>query len=184
MVCIKKGVVLIAKKKEAIDKELFSEDTLLAIELLIENIRKKHNVSYEKCLDIINKRINNKKSILIPCSIFKQRTLGILEVITKYLKEHHSLSYKEISVLLNRNERTIWATYNATKKKNKEKFNIKESKVNVPVSIFTNRNLGPLEVLTTHLKDDHNLSYHDIAILLNRDDRTIWTAYNRSLNKK
>jgi len=28
------------------------------------------------------------------------------------------------------------------------------------------------------------MSYHEIAVMLNRDDRTIWTAYNKAKEKK
>ncbi|MFH1770128.1 MAG: hypothetical protein ABH828_01075 [archaeon] len=34
------------------------------------------------------------------------------------------------------------------------------------------------------MKEEKNLSYHEIAILLNRDDRTIWTAYSRVQKKR
>ncbi|MBW2965246.1 hypothetical protein KY363_07350, partial [Candidatus Woesearchaeota archaeon] len=53
----------------------------------------------------------------------------------------------------------------------------------VPSSIFIDRDLAPLESITEYLKEKHGLSFHEIALLLNRDDRTVWTCYNRASKK-
>lgn len=55
--------------------------------------------------------------------------------------------------------------------------------VNIPIEIFQDRSLAVLEVLVRYMKDDLGLSYAEIAVLLNRDDRTIWTVYNRGKKK-
>jgi len=34
------------------------------------------------------------------------------------------------------------------------------------------------------MKESFGMTYHEIALSLNRDDRTIWTVYNRALKKK
>ena len=54
----------------------------------------------------------------------------------------------------------------------------------IPSFVFKDRRLKVLEVLVEYLKENHNLNYHEIAILLNRDDRTIWTVYQRALKKR
>mgnify|MGYP001616360892 CR=1 FL=1 len=54
----------------------------------------------------------------------------------------------------------------------------------IPSFVFKDRRLKVLEVLVEYLKEDCNLSYHEIASLLNRDDRTIWTVYQRALKKR
>jgi hypothetical protein len=41
-----------------------------------------------------------------------------------------------------------------------------------------------MESVVFYMKDDLEKSYHEIAVYLNRDDRTIWTVYNRALKKK
>ncbi len=56
--------------------------------------------------------------------------------------------------------------------------------LNIPISIFTDRSLASLEVVVEYLKEVKNLSYHQIAVLLNRNDRTIWTCYNRAKAKR
>ena len=55
--------------------------------------------------------------------------------------------------------------------------------VAIPSSIFKNRCLAPLESITEYLKDEKGMSYHESALLLNRNDRTIWTCYNRAKKK-
>jgi len=60
--------------------------------------------------------------------------------------------------------------------------NIEE--IEVPLSLFRDRSLSVLEVLSEYLKDKLNYSYHEIATMLNRDDRTIWTAYKKSVKKQ
>lgn len=54
----------------------------------------------------------------------------------------------------------------------------------IPVSLFLDRSLSVFEVLIEFLKDTQNLSYHEIAVLTNRDDRTIWTIYSRVQKKR
>ena len=65
------------------------------------------------------------------------------------------------------------------------KRNIEELKaeINIPLSIFDDRRLGVLESLVSYLRDNLSLKNSEIARLLNRDDRTIWTVYNRVQKK-
>ncbi|MBN2367780.1 hypothetical protein JXC34_02085 [Candidatus Woesearchaeota archaeon] len=41
-----------------------------------------------------------------------------------------------------------------------------------------------MESAVSYMKDSCGMTYHEIALALNRDDRTIWTVYKRSLQKK
>lgn len=56
--------------------------------------------------------------------------------------------------------------------------------VEIPSSILRDRRLAPLESITEYLKDMQGMSFHEIAVLLNRDDRTIWTCYSRAKKKQ
>jgi len=56
--------------------------------------------------------------------------------------------------------------------------------IKVPAYLFRDRSVAVLEALVEYLKDVKKLSYHEIAILLNRNDRTIWTVYNRAKKKR
>jgi len=120
--------------------------------------------------------------LLIPTSIFLDRTLSVLEAMVEYLKDDKGLSYHETAVLLNRNDRTILTSYNRVKIKRRAKVRVivGSSWVLIPTVIFRDRRLSVLEVLVKYLKEEKNLSYHMIAVLLNRDDRTIWTCYHRA----
>jgi DNA-binding CsgD family transcriptional regulator len=156
----------------------FENDTeFLKLKEIIEKIKAKYNTSNS---DILNKI--EKKEILIPCEIFNENLSG-LETICKYLKENLNLKNKEIASLLNRNERTVWQAYDSSKKKLPNKIIIEFSKYYFPISILTNRDYAVLESIVKYLKEIQNLKYHEIAILLKRNDRTIWTVYQRSLKK-
>lgn len=52
----------------------------------------------------------------------------------------------------------------------------------IPVSIFSH-DISPSESLCRFLKENRNLTFHDIAVLLNRDDRSVWTSYSRAARK-
>jgi hypothetical protein len=66
----------------------------------------------------------------------------------------------------------------------KKRSSVSESSINIPSSIFRDRSLKPLEAIAMFLKEQKSLSYHEIAVLLNRNDRTIWTVCNRAKKKK
>ena len=52
----------------------------------------------------------------------------------------------------------------------------------LPLSVFQNK-LSPLELVTRYLKQEENLKFSQIAKILNRNERTIWGAYHKSLKK-
>jgi len=58
----------------------------------------------------------------------------------------------------------------------------REGEIVIPISIF-NEKLGMLEASSLYLKDELNLSFNDIAKLLKRDYKTIWTSYNKAKKK-
>ena len=121
------------------------------------------------------------EDLLIPLNIFEQRPLTILESLVLYLRDKEQLKFLQISKLLNRARRNIKKAYaNANLKKTEE---AKVSAKAVPVSIFSNTKLSPTESLVSHLKEKLSLTYHEIAVLLSRNDRTIWTVYSRSRKK-
>jgi len=59
-----------------------------------------------------------------------------------------------------------------------------ERYINIPSFVFQQRDLAALEAIVIYLKDSHNLTYAQIATLLNRDQRTIWTTYQRAKKKR
>jgi hypothetical protein len=137
----------------------------------------------ETFIDVYKEEKLKKENPRIPLSLFSDRKLGVLEVLVKCLKENHAFKYSRIAKVLNRNDRTIWATYEKAQKKNKEKFLLREEKYLVPCSAFLDRNLGPLEALSIYLHDELHLSFKEISRQLNRNYRTIWLSYRNGLKK-
>ena len=58
------------------------------------------------------------------------------------------------------------------------------ARVKIPSYIFTDRTLSVLEAISEYLKDGMHFTYHEIAVMMNRDDRTIWTCYYRAKKKR
>jgi len=54
----------------------------------------------------------------------------------------------------------------------------------LPSHIFQDRSVSVLETICEYMKDSMGLNYHEIAVMLNRDDRTVWTCYNRAKEKR
>ncbi len=59
-----------------------------------------------------------------------------------------------------------------------------DTSAEIPTSIFRDRTLKPLEAIAEYLHEHEGLTFHQIARVLNRDDRTIWTVYNRAKRKR
>jgi DNA-binding CsgD family transcriptional regulator len=116
--------------------------------------------------------------IYLPITIF-QNKLTPFQAIIKYLKEQLNLSNKKISRILNRDIKAIWAAYQLGKDKS---LLFKETPISIPLSIFKDKKLSILEALVRFLKNQ-DMNYAEIARLLNRDQRTIWTVYLRAKNK-
>ena len=127
--------------------------------------------------------LRHDEGISIPCSVFTE-LLSPFESMCKYLKEHLKMTYHEIALLLDRDDRTIWTVYQHAARKDKKPIKVAASPIVFPVSLLRDRRLSALEHLASYLKEYHGMTYHEIAVLLKRDDRTIWTMYQRSLRKR
>jgi len=156
---------------------LKEQDQFRRLKQILSYFEKRYKISSQDILEATS------KEPVIPVSIFTKR-LTVLETIVKFLKEEYNYSYHQIAVLLNRNERNIWHAYDNAIKKRKEKLKVDSSEYLIPLSIFQNKGLSILESLVVYLKEEFNLSYHKIAVLLKRDDRTIWTVYHKAKKKK
>lgn len=151
--------------------------------LLIENVssylKNKYKINNEQLKNIISEK---EAKITIPVSIFNKK-LSSLETIIKFLKENYKLSFKESSKLLNRRYTTIINSYKNSLKKFPKKLIIKDIKYSIPVSILKNRKFSVLENIVFYLKDEFGLRFSEIARLLRRDARTVWTVYKRKQQK-
>jgi len=130
--------------------------------------------------DFLDKK--DKLDVKIPISILGNRKLSCLESVIKFLREEVDLSNSQVSKILARSPQTCWTTYrNAVKKlPARSKFDFSEN--DIPVSVIRNNKLSVLESIVVFLAGKY-LSFHEIALLLNRDDRTIWTVHKRAMTK-
>jgi hypothetical protein len=94
----------------------------------------------------------------------------------KYLREERAYPLARIAVLLKRDNRTIWSSYEQAHKKAVDRE--AGSGMPVPVNVFSDREKGVLETLVLHLRGK-GMRYSEIGRLLDRDTRTIWTVGNR-----
>ena len=149
--------------------------------LLADSARDNNDLLHalESFLETYKKQQNIQK---IPISLFKTKNLGILEVLVKYLKESSDLSFHDIGIILNRDERTIWASYKKASKKHGTRFSNIEPENTVAIAIFSDRSQAPLEALIMHLKSK-GLSFKQISGLIDRNYKTVWLTYNKKRHK-
>ena len=145
----------------------------------IQTLQKQHQIPPQQ----IKHLVKEQKIIQLPSYIFTKK-LSALESIVKYLKEEKKLSNHEIGQLLNRNDRTIWTTYRNAQQKNKEALQTKKILFTIPLNLFKERTLSILETLVKYLKEQYEMNYHDIGQALERNERTIWTVYQRGKKKQ
>ena len=169
------------KRGNYIDSSSFDLDTYSEyqeLKSLYEKLKDKYNISTAELISKLE-----EKEVLIPDCIFNEKQ-STFNSISKYLRENLEFGNKEIASLINRSEKSVWQSYNSARKKIPFKFDIKPSKYYIPVSSIKNRSLTVFESVVTYLKDDLGLNYHKIAVLLKRNDRTIWTVYQRAIKKR
>jgi hypothetical protein len=59
----------------------------------------------------------------------------------------------------------------------------KTSVPSIPLSLFSNRKLGSLEVVVKFMKENLSLNFNQIASIIKRDPRTIWCTYSAATSK-
>ena len=146
---------------------------------LFKDFLSAHNLKEE---DVLNAIKEKRQSEDVPLCVLKSKRLGILESVVKYYREI-GFSYDKIATMLNRNRGSIVCSYNAAVKKYSKRFAVEDCPVLIPYSIFKDRKYGVLEALSMYMKDMLKMNYSEIARALDRNPRTIWTAYNRARKK-
>jgi hypothetical protein len=160
------------------EKEQKSKDKV--IERILIAFKEEHNVGKE---DLLKYLVKYKDEVTeVPVSIFRIG-LSPLQAIVKYLVENKGHNYSLIAKLLGRDQRTIWNTYTNANSKHPESIVVEDTNYYVDMSVFKNRKLSFLENLCCYLLDTYSLNYHKIALILGKDDRTIWTVCKRAEKK-
>ena len=155
--------------------DLSKEDKIELISHLLDELKRLHHVSEQEIL--------YKKEISIPVGVFANDTLSSLEAVVKYLKEDMKLKFSKIARLLNRSNKTIWATYHSSIKKMPSSFGAISREIMIPASAIANRSFSTLESIVGFVKDLEHTN-HEVAVMLHLDDRTIWTVYDRVKRKR
>lgn len=120
-----------------------------------------------------------RKEVVIPCSIFSEQ-LSSLETIVIYLRDYLHLKNKDVADVLNRDCRAVSRTYGVGKRKQTLSFSITNFSSSFPVRILASRKNSVLETLVMYLNKQQKKSLHDIANILHRDYKTIWTVRMRA----
>ncbi|MBR9690292.1 hypothetical protein GOV08_01270 [Candidatus Woesearchaeota archaeon] len=142
----------------------------------VNKILKKHSLSYEELKNLLEEELS------FPISILNQK-LTTLESLVKYLKEEKEFSFSKTAEILSRDQRNIWHIYDSAKKKLFQKFQVKDEKIWIPIRIISDGKLSAQEAVVWFLKEEIGFSFAKIAKLLERDQRTIWTVYQRARGK-
>jgi len=142
-------------------------------------------VEYNDLVVLLDKLLYKtyKEDLNIPLAIFKSDKLTILESLVKYLRENYKKSYGEIARLLRRDVCAIRSCYISSKVKYPFVISLEEPCESVSVELFANRKLSAFENLVAYLKGGAGVAFKDIAELLNRDYKTVWTIHARALKK-
>jgi hypothetical protein len=74
-------------------------------------------------------------------------------------------------------------SYGATEEDILELLSAKDTKSSIPLQAFSSGVLSTLEAAVKFMKENLGKTFHEIALLLNRDDRTIWSTYRNSTQK-
>lgn len=88
----------------------------------------------------------------------KDKSLSALKLLLEHFKENYDLSSTDLITLIED----------------------RQEEEGIPVTAFCADSLSALEIIVKYLKENKEKSYHQIARLLNRDDRTIWSTYKNS----
>ncbi|MCR4284953.1 MAG: hypothetical protein NUV97_02815, partial [archaeon] len=97
----------------------------------------------------------------------KEKLLESLDEILVELRKENNLSEGELKQLLVERAKSQY-----TDKK----------EISIPLNIFSSE-LGALEALTKYLKENMSMKYSEIGTILARNERTIWSSYDKARKK-
>ena len=145
------------------------------VKTLIDKISSTYNISSQEIIDKLQ-----APSDAIDAAAFSIDALSPTEVLVKYLREKKFNKFSEIARFLKRSQNTIQTTYNNAQKKHPKVLSFTNSNINVPLSIFSSEKFTVFESLVRYLRDSKNMTNRDIAVILKKSNKTIWTVYSRA----
>ena len=117
----------------------------------------------------------------IPSCIFS-KDISSFESIVKFLKEGYDLNLQSIATLLSKSRQSVWRAYNRASTTHPDSFQLSDLHYTIPLEIFKQQ--IPLnETLVSFLIEHYKLTFSEVAALLQRDQRTVWTLYHRAIKR-
>ncbi|MBU2561230.1 MAG: hypothetical protein KKD17_02950 [Nanoarchaeota archaeon] len=155
--------------------------------LFRRHLKEQHNIDTEDWFEegFIKEHLEGKHT-LIPASIFSSSAnsgLSTLEIIVKYLRENVRMRNKKVATLLGRTPASVWITYRNASRKSSKRMSAEKTDIFIPTSVVSEKALAVLEGVSLYLHQHYHMRYNEIAKLLDRDQRTIWTACSRAKRK-
>jgi len=127
--------------------------------------------------------ITVKQDLKVPLTIFSNKKP--FQTLTKWLHDQ-GLSTTIIARMLNRSQQAVWLSISKAKKQQSSTVltSSKPSRtgLEIPISIFQDRDLSIMEHLVLFLSNK-GFSQSQIASMLDRSLKTIWTWKSRALKK-
>lgn len=117
-----------------------------------------------------------------PLSLLTLNNLSTLESVVKYLRENKHLCYKEMAKKLNRNPSALAVTYKQARTKHEALITEFDSSIMIPFAVFDRKELSVLECVIFYLQNQGR-KQSEIARLIGKDPRTIWTIQSRIKKK-
>ncbi len=166
-------------KRQAISSIISSLSNRTLLNYLLTEMISEEDLQLSDLMEMFNEI---KSEQLIPLSIFSYK-LKPAGAICKFLRENLSYSNKKVSILINRDERSTWSSYQRAKLKMKKKFVDKNEEYRLPVSIFQDRSYSLMESLLIYLSKYYGLSNKEMAKLLNKSSNSIAVVVKRAKEK-
>ena len=110
------------------------------------------------------------------------KELSPFETVVKYLRQSKGMKFPEIGKMLGKNPSSCWLAYRNASSKCSKKFIVRFSEHDIPLGELRSDKFSLLELITAYLKDE-GLKFSEMAKLLKRNERTLWTAYHRKMKK-
>jgi DNA-binding CsgD family transcriptional regulator len=134
--------------------------------------------------DLMTGIVREKKIVSVPISLFRSTELSAYELITTYLKESLGMTLTQIAKATGRNPQAVYITLRNAREKLKNPLSLEYSENDIPLKIIADRDFSILECIVAYLVEKKGLSLAEISKLLYRDNRTIWTIYDRFKKKR
>ena len=150
------------------------------IDDLIKFIETKTGKDFKDIISILHQKEKQRKNFF-PITILNKK-LGVTECLVRYLKDELGWNYKKISSIIKRSEGVVGVMYRNSLKKLSGTLKPTNTTIFVPLSIFSSK-FTVFESIIAYLKEKEELRFSEIAKLTKRDQRTIWTIYNRVKKK-